>query len=47
MIREWEDRLAFFQRHNPPADPQIRRSEKILGLLRKQEMPAAKVRWAV
>ncbi|PKU26062.1 hypothetical protein [Telmatospirillum siberiense] len=33
MVREWEERLAFFQRHNPPDDPQIRRIEKILALL--------------
>lgn len=33
MIREWEDRLAFFHRHNAPQDPQVRRVEKVLALL--------------
>jgi hypothetical protein len=33
MIREWEERLAFFHRHNPPHDPQVKRIEKILALL--------------
>ncbi len=33
MVREWEERLAFFRRHNPPQDPQVRRIVKILALL--------------
>lgn len=33
MVREWEERLAFFHRHNPPQDPQIRQVEKVLALL--------------
>jgi hypothetical protein len=33
MVREWEERLAFFHRHNPPHDPQVRRIEKVLALL--------------
>jgi hypothetical protein len=33
MIREWEDRLAFYCRHNAPHDPQVRRVEKVLALL--------------
>ena len=33
MIREWEDRLAFFHRHNAPQDATVRRAEKVLALL--------------
>jgi hypothetical protein len=33
MIREWEDRLAFYCRHNTPQDPQVRKVEKVLALL--------------
>jgi hypothetical protein len=36
MIREWEDRLAFFCRHNEPQDPQVRRVKKVLALLNDQ-----------
>ena len=35
MVREWEDRLAFARRHNDPADEQVRRTEKVLNLLRR------------
>lgn len=33
MVKEWEEKLAFYHRHNPSIDPQIRRTEKILALL--------------
>lgn len=33
IVREWEERLAFFRRHNPPEAPHVRRIEKILALL--------------
>lgn len=36
MIREWEDRLAFFLRHSSPDAPHVRSAEKILGLLHAQ-----------
>jgi uncharacterized protein YmfQ (DUF2313 family) len=34
MVKEWEDRLAFARRHATPHDTLIRRTEKILELLR-------------
>jgi hypothetical protein len=42
MVREWEDRLAFFNRHNSAVGPQLGRTEKILTLLRKQSAPQPK-----
>lgn len=40
MVREWEDRLAFVRRHNDPCDGTVRRAEKVLTLLRRQEAEA-------
>ncbi|HIJ61680.1 MAG TPA: hypothetical protein HPQ04_03210 [Rhodospirillaceae bacterium] len=37
MVREWEDRLAFVRRHNDPCDGTVKRAEKVLTLLRRQE----------
>ncbi|MDR3441210.1 hypothetical protein [Telmatospirillum sp.] len=39
MVREWQDRLAFYHRHNPSQDPQVRRVEKVLSLLSTQPAP--------
>lgn len=33
MLREWQEKLAFFHRHNAPIDPQVRRTEKVVALL--------------
>ncbi|MTJ79806.1 MAG: hypothetical protein F8N37_02125 [Telmatospirillum sp.] len=43
MVREWEERLAFFSRHNTPDDPLVRRVSKILSLLCGQD-PAGRGR---
>ncbi|HIJ38053.1 MAG TPA: hypothetical protein HPP80_04075 [Rhodospirillaceae bacterium] len=37
MVQEWEDRLAFARRHNEPGGSEVRRAEKVLSLLRRQE----------
>jgi hypothetical protein len=37
MVREWESRLDFVRRHNPKTDVQVKRTERIVSLLRDQE----------
>jgi hypothetical protein len=42
MVKEWEERLAFARRHATPFDAHIRRTEKVLTLLRRLEKDPAK-----
>jgi hypothetical protein len=45
MVKEWEDRLAFALRHNTALEPYVRRTEKVLNLLRQCGLATEKSRF--
>ncbi len=41
MVKDWEERLAFTLRHHDPLSKEVRRVEKVLILLRRQDSARA------
>lgn len=39
MLQEWEEKLAFIKRHNDWDDDGVRRTERVVVLLRRQARP--------